>query len=292
VASGKGFLITRHHIKKKGGEHMSLITISQGIGCGGEAIAKIVAERLNLELYDDQRLKDEAIKMGIRPDEVKSFDEKLPGFFERIWSHTPELYIDLMESVVYEVAKRGQGVIIGHGSHILLRDFGCAFHVHVFASEESRIQYMVSQQGLSAETAEKLIQKRDHEQRGFLKYAFHVDWNDPSLYDLTINCGKMGTETAANLIMETAKSQEMQECSLAAIDSMDKLMLTKKIEAEILKNNFIMSFLHVEVPEKGVAQIRGFTSTEDEKQNLKGVVEGVSGISTLEYDVSVMPTGA
>ena len=38
---------------------MSLMTISKGMGTGGTAIAKRVAEKLNLELYDDQRLQQE-----------------------------------------------------------------------------------------------------------------------------------------------------------------------------------------------------------------------------------------
>jgi cytidylate kinase len=40
---------------------MSLITISEGVGCGGLAIAKRVANELNVELYDDRRLEQEAI---------------------------------------------------------------------------------------------------------------------------------------------------------------------------------------------------------------------------------------
>ena len=35
---------------------MSLITITRSMGCGGEKIAKIVAEKLNLELYDDPQI--------------------------------------------------------------------------------------------------------------------------------------------------------------------------------------------------------------------------------------------
>lgn len=271
---------------------MSLITISQSFGCAGEAIAKRVAEGLHLELYDDLKLKEEALQMGIRPEGVKTFDEKLPSFFERMWSRTPELYLDLMETVVYEVAKRGQGVIIGHGSNILLRAFECAFHVHIYGPLESRIKYIVDRHGMDREGAEKLLQKRDHEQRGFLKYAFHVDWNDPSLYDLIINCGKMHTTTAAKLIMETAKSQEMQECSLTAVDAMEKLMLGKRIKAALLENNLALDFLNVEVPEKKVVHITGFTRTQEQKLTLKKVIEAIPGISKFQFDVSVMPDRA
>ncbi len=271
---------------------MSLITISQGMGCGGEAIARHVAGGLNLELYDDVKLKEQALKMGIRADEVKTFDEKLPGFFDRIWGRTPDLYLDLMEAVVYEVAKGGKGVIIGHGSNILLREFDCALHVLIYASQASRVQYLSEQQGLSPEAAEKLIRKHDNERTGFLKYAFKIDWNDVSQYDLTINSEKLGAETAAKLIIETAKSQEIQTCSLTAMDAMERLMFSKRIEAALIEKHFTMGYLHIEVPERGVAHLRGFVNSEEEKQSLKEVVEGISGISEVQSDVAVIPPSA
>ncbi len=271
---------------------MSLITISQGIGCAGEAIARHVAGGLNLELYDDVKLKEQALKMGIRADEVKAFDEKLPNFFERIWGRTPDLYLDLMEAVVYEVAKGGKGVIIGHGRNRLLREFDCALHVFVYASQASRVRHMSEQKGLNPETAEKLIRKHDAERTGFLKYAFKVDWNDVSQYDLTINSEKLGAKTAAKLIIETAKSQEIQTCSLTAMDAMERLMFSKRIEAALIEKHFAMGYLHVEVPESGVAHIRGFVNSEEEKQSLKEVVEGISGISKVQSDVAVIPPDA
>ena len=60
---------------------MSLITITRSMGCGGTKIASLVADELKLELYDDQRLQQEAINMGIRSEELESLDEKAPGFF-------------------------------------------------------------------------------------------------------------------------------------------------------------------------------------------------------------------
>lgn len=271
---------------------MPLITISQSIGTEGVKIAKQVAKRLNVDLYDDARLKEQAIKMGIQPERVKPLDEKLPGFFERIWGHNPNLYVDLMEAVVYEAANGGEGVIVGHGSNILLRDFDCALHVLIYANRASRIQYLSDEQGLSPEAADKLIRKHDHERAGFLKYAFRVDWNDFSQFDLTINGTKLGVETAVKLIIETAESQEIRECSLTAMDAMTRLMLSKRIEAALLEKNFNVSFLHIEVPEKGLAHITGFISTKDEKQSLKDVVGQIPGISKATLDVAVIPPGA
>ena len=55
------------------------------------------------------------------------FDQRVPGFWELIRSREPQVYLDIMEAAVYDIARKGDGVIIGHGSQMLLRDFDCAF---------------------------------------------------------------------------------------------------------------------------------------------------------------------
>ena len=266
---------------------MSLITISRSLGCGGTKIAELVSHGLGLELYGDKRFQEEALRMGIGSEEFESVDEKAPGFFDQLWSSKPELYLDLMESVVYEVARSGEGVILGRGSQLLLRDFGCALHVLIFASESARLTNLMDRHGLSKGAAEKLIRKSDHERRGFLRFAFHMDWNDPSLYDLIINTGKTGSDWAANLIIEAARSDEIKTCSLNALEAMDKLSLTKKIKAELLRNQIDLSMLHVEVPEKGIAHITGWMKTRGASERLIKVVNSMDGVSDVRSEISV-----
>jgi len=270
---------------------MALITMSHGLGSSGMGIARQVALTLNLELYDDQRIKEQAVKMGIRTEDLKGLDEKKPGLFDRLLSSKPEVYKDLMESVVYQVSREGTGVIIGHGSQVLLRAFGCALHVLVHASESYRIQNIMKHQRLSQETAQKLIRKSDHEKGGFLRFAYDLDWADPSLYDCMVNPEKMGVDAAARIIIETAKSDEIQACSLTALETMEKLSQERLILATLTKHNLNISLLNVEVPEKGVAVIRGITYTEEDKQYAIKIVKTVSGISDVQSEISVMPYG-
>jgi cytidylate kinase len=267
---------------------MSLITISQCIGCGGMTIARLVAEELKLELYDDERLEKEALRMGIHPEDWKGFDEKAPGLFSRIWSNKPQVYLDLLEAVIYEVARQGQGIIKGHGSQVLLRDFGCALHVRIYASESYRVKNLMNQRALSREAAEKLIHKTDSEQRGFFHFAFHMDLKDPSLYDLGINCDKLSTGLAAKLISEAAGSQEIKECSLTALESMEKLSLSRRVDAAILENNLIREGLHIEVLEKGIVHITGFVDTPMDGKILLKVVNAIPGVKEVRSEVTTV----
>ena len=269
---------------------MPLITITRSLGCGDIDIAKRVADALNVKLYDDFELKEAALRMGIPYEDLKSLDEKAPGFLDKIFNKTPEIYLEFMEAVVYEVAHQGEGVIVGHGSPILLRNFGCALHVFMHASEPARIHNLVNQQGLSEKAAEKLIYKIDHEQRGFFRYAFNMRLSDPSLYDLIINTEKMGSTAAVEIIVEAAKSEEIKACSLTAVEAMECLSQEKKIRASLIENDINIAMLYIEVPEKGAAEIRGFTYTNDERDRILETAKNLPGISEVKADITVMPS--
>ena len=259
------------------------------MGCAGEEIAKIVADRLNLELYDDAKLQHTVQTMGKEFKGLKHFDEKAPGFFDRLLSNKPDIFLDLMESAIYEIAKKGEGVIIGHGGQFLLRDFGCALHVLIYATRSSRVRQVAAQENVSREVAERLIQKSDDNHTGFFRFAFHREWHDLSLYDLVLSTEKMMAPSAAHIIVAAAQSQEMKTCSLTALDAMDRLSLEKKIEAVLLKNSFNPLYIHITVPDRGVALVKGLTESDDEKNRLQEIVEAVDGVREVRFEVSVRP---
>jgi len=159
---------------------MSLITITQNYGAEGQEVARQVAETLGWKLFDDHRLQELIQQRGIAPEEVKKLDEKAPGYWDLFFKSRPHVFLNVLESVIYEVAQAGDGVIIGHGSQVLLRSFDCAFHVRLLASEKRRIDELSARRGMSREAALRLIRKRDHEQAGFFKFAFQIDMDDPA----------------------------------------------------------------------------------------------------------------
>jgi cytidylate kinase len=258
---------------------------------GAQQVAEIVARKAKLELFDDNRLYEEAIRMGIRAEDLKGLTEKAPSFFDSL-RYNPKLYLDILESVVFEVSRTGKGVIVGHGSQALLRDFGCAMHVLVHASEAHRIQQLMEKHGLIKKAAEKMIRKQDDEKRGFFRFAFHMEWNDPSLYDLVINTEKLGIGGAAKLILEALLSDGIKECSLRALETMERMSLMKKVQASLLKEHFSYTQFHVEVPEQGLVQISGYTATEEDKRRMVKAARRVPGVSKVRDQIGVMPAGA
>lgn len=260
---------------------MSLITLTTSIGSGAMGIARRVAENLQMTLYDDNRLQKEATEMGISSQDLKGFDQKAPGLFNRLLRRRPEVYLELMAAVIYEVARRGDGIIIGQGSPYFLKDFGCALHLRVHASESFRIHRIMKKMETSQDEAKKMISKRDDEVRGFLQFSFQMDWDDLSLYDLVINADKIGLDAAADMIIYLSQNQHIQACSMTALESMEKLSLLKKVEAAIIKANINPQELDIEVPEKGVVKLTGLINPMRTVAGVTEIVKSVSGVTKV-----------
>ena len=272
---------------------MSLITFTSSYGSGGEKIAQKVSEQLGIEFYDDRKVQERALSMGIPSKEFEGLDEKAPGFFDRLFTNKPAVYLDLLGSVVYDIASTGEGVIVGHGAQVFLEDFNCALHVMLYASQEKRSEWIAQDQSMSKDAAMQLIRRMDKRQKEFIQYAFDRDWKDLSGYDLAINLEKVGADWATRLILELAGSDEIKSCSLKAIEEMEFSSLQRKVKAAIIKSNIPTSFagINVEVTGKGTVHLKGWLDNENDLDKVIGIVKDVPGVNSVTSDIVAMPSG-
>jgi hypothetical protein len=145
---------------------------------------------------------------------------------------------------------------------------------------------------LTDKAAGKMIRRSDNEKKGFLRFAFQMDWENPSLYDLVINTEKLGIDGAAKLIMESLLLDEIKECSLRALETMERMSLIKRVQASLLKDGFSYSQFNVDVPEQGLVQVTGYAATEEDKGRMLKVIRNIPGVTEIKDEVGIMPVGA
>ena len=266
---------------------MPLITTNYNIGCDGPTIGKLVADDLKLELFDDIKLQDMADELGVSDPDLLNLAKKPPRFLNQLLSKKSQMYLDALEAVIHKVAEKGEGVIIGHGSQFLLQDFGCAFHVKIQSKPSSRVQWIVSRQGLDVTAARTLVKKADEQQKSFLQYAFNFDVDDPNVHDLVINMEKISERGAARIIVESTRLDDLSECSYKAYQAMERLSLAKKIRRAMLENHVDLSTLDINVDENNVIRISGMASSEADKKRLPYILEKMSAVKKFDISVSV-----
>lgn len=215
---------------------MSVITISRETGSEGTEIALEVAKKLDLECVDKQLIVKVARKAKVSKEKVEKFDQEeyspASQFLSRFLLSQPSLYssssfpeiaplgvvdvytgyeffdteryLELTQAVIRKLAEKGNVVILGRGSQVILKDHPDTLHVRITAPLELRIARVMGKQKLSEREAKELILKRDRAAARYLKDFYRVDWQDPLLYHLVINTGLMSRKVAVKTICEAA----------------------------------------------------------------------------------------
>jgi cytidylate kinase len=265
---------------------MYFITASEMFGTGGEKIARQVAKKLGYTFCGEEELLKAAEEMGFLPD-VKKLDEKGPPIIEKFFSERPKIYLNRLQSVIYEMAKKGDVVFFGRGSQLLLHSFNCAFHVLVTGSMEKRVERIMAERKVEKEVAEKMIERSDHDKRGFLRYAFDEDWLNPHLYDLLLNTDKLSIDSAVKIVVDAAKSDEIKACGRDSVRLLGKLSLNRKVESALLEAGVMNPHLFATVEDPNSVRLYGVVNSQEEKETAEKIIKGIKDIKKIANDLVV-----
>lgn len=266
---------------------MNFITISEMLGTNGETIAREVAKTMDYPFYGKEELFKAADEMGLLHD-VEKVEIKSPSLLEKFFSDQPKIYLDRFQSVIYEVAKKGNALFFGKGSTILLRSFDCALHVLVIGSVEKRIQRVMETNHIGREVAEKMVQTSDHEKRGFIRFAFDEDWPNPLLYDLTLNTDTLTVDTAVEIIIKAATAEEIKACGVDAVNLLGTFSLQRRIESALLEAGMTSPPLFFEVEDRDSVRLFGSVGSSAEKKEVVKILEGIKDIKKIKDDLTVL----
>ncbi len=265
---------------------MYFVTFTRKMGTNGSEIARRVASELHYSLYDTEAIESTAREMGFLKD-VKEVDEKAPSLFQRLFSHRPEIHLDRLNSVIYELASRGNAIFLGRGGHILLRPFKCALHIRVTASLEKRIRNLM-ERGFDREAAVKVLHKSDREREAFIKFAFGVDWDNPELYDMVLNMDHLSVALAADAVVHLARSEEIQARSTDAMQSLEMMGLARRAEAALVEAGFSPTSLSAAVVEPGKIGVTGTAAAESTRTRVEEILKGVKGVESVDNALQVI----
>ena len=112
-------------------------------------------------------------------------------------------FIEATTSVVTDLAKAGDVVIIGRGANIMLADLPGVVHIGMWAPLDVRVQTAMDREHFSQPEAEKYVEELEQARVTFFRKFFKVNPYDPSLYHIMLNMGMMQPRIAAEVITHT-----------------------------------------------------------------------------------------
>jgi len=268
---------------------MVTITISRQLGSLGTDIAKKLKEELGFNYLDNESLEVELVnKYGIPEEKVEKYDEKKPAFWD-MFSSDKDRYLHFMKTVIYEFARKGSCIIIGRGGQILLRDIPGVLHIRVIAPTELRIERIKRKYSYNDRPAEQIIRHSDHDRAGFHKFFFHVNWEDPNLYDLTINTCSFSVEAAVGLLKDALDSTGIMAKQSEKDSKLTDLCLSQEIITSIAYTEKIpVRFLEAIVV-SGIVTLRGSTITTEDINHCEEIAHKVPGVKEVINEIYYIP---
>lgn len=122
-------------------------------------------------------------------------------------THQSATYLDrgtyqlLITTLVQEFGQTGKAVIVGRASQVILASHEDAFHTKIIAPFQTRCERIMASRGVDVEQAQELVQQHDRWRQLYLRNYHKADWDDPLLYHLTINTGKMEEDEAVDMMV-------------------------------------------------------------------------------------------
>ncbi len=184
------------------------VAISRLPGAGGGSLGRLLAEKLDYGFFGREVVEKVGEELGVDHWVVRGLDESARGGIERfildVVSTRPlsaDLLLRKVSFAIATIGRRGGAVLVGRGAPFILTP-ETALRVLVVAPLEVRIESYAATRGISEKDAERDIAFHEKQRDAFVQQHFHVQQNDPLLYDLVINTGTIDLEDAADLVIE------------------------------------------------------------------------------------------
>jgi len=265
---------------------MAVITVSRQIGSLGTEIARESARRLHYDYVGKEKMEKLLADFGFPEPEIQKFDEKKPPFWDSL-SLERRKFLHSAQAIIYELAYKGQVVIVGRGGQVLLKGVPGNLHVRVISPFDVRVQRMIVTDGFEEKQAARFIRQGDQESFGFIHTFFHVNWDDPCLYDLTINTAKISVGTAIQWITDAVQSPDMAGKEEEAREKLADLAVVQRAEARLMDvvGNDIR-LVEVEA-KKGVVTLKGSVASNRGRENCEKAVSALDGVLKVENYLTV-----
>lgn len=194
-----------------------VITIARQYGAGGRTIGHKLAEKLNIDYYDNALIRKAAEKNGVSEEFYKEFDEKAASKFASIFGYSTPMggyfmppYADIIindklyytqSSIIKECADK-PCVIVGRCADYVLDGQPNLVKIFLHADLETRRDRIINKYGIQDKKIDKLIAKADKQRAQYYNTYTDKDWGEVTNYDITLNTSRMTIDEIVDVIYD------------------------------------------------------------------------------------------
>ncbi len=199
-----------------------IITVSREAYCGGDELAKSLADKLGFKFYDRELISLASEKSGIHEEHFESIEKKptnsilysvVMGMYTSRGAYvrlddvlTDDKIYKIQADIIREMAEHGNCVFVGRCSDYILRNNPKCVNIFLHGNEQDRINRVVKEQNVSEAEARKIVSRADKKRRSYYNYYTNREWGEVSNYDITINLSSVTEDKAVDLVIAFLES--------------------------------------------------------------------------------------
>lgn len=186
-----------------------IIAISRQFGSGGRTIGKLLAEQLNIPLYDREIISQVAKESGFAESYVEEKGEygssdKAAGMFinrscyssasneDTIWNFQTKF--------IKEHAEKEPCIIIGRCADYILRNRLDVLRVFIHADMKERIKRISEVYKINDSDPEKLLHQKDKRRAAYYQFYTDIKWGDTKNFHITLDSSAFGIEKCVQIL--------------------------------------------------------------------------------------------
>lgn len=271
---------------------MAIVTISRELGSEGTRIATRLSEQLGCALLDKGSVEKQMREYGISAEMVDAYDEKKPGFWDRISSDKTR-YKHFLRGSILETARAGSCVILGRGGQVVLENIPGVLHVRVTAPEDVRVERVAQRFECDREQAARLLRQSDEDRSGFHRFFFGSNWAAAEHYDLVVSTAMLSVEQVVQGIIDvTPPGLGVQRDATGQQALIDRCLEMRVLTLLIYRKGMTIPLLRVQA-DNGVVTLVGQVLEEGLIQEVGALVSELEDVTEVDnkliYSLSMYP---
>jgi cytidylate kinase len=203
---------------------MTLVAISGAYGAGGSHVGPALARELGVPFLDRAIPAAVADALGVPLADAAAHDERTQtSWLERLLGgfvghdtgapvalpaqrNTPEDFRAATEAVLRAQIATGEGVILGRGSTVILREVPTALRVRLTGPPERRVRQAMALEHVDEETARRRLRRQDRTHLAYVKHFYGVDLCDPALYHVVLDSTAIDLDCCVQMLVRAVRS--------------------------------------------------------------------------------------
>jgi cytidylate kinase len=197
---------------------MAVITVFRQIGCRGRYIAEEVARTLGYDFADYRIVERLLLQLGFA--QVPKVYQSTPDFWDHFTRKGPERdqVNAMLRSVTLAQAQHGNVVLLGRGCFAPLQGLSDVLNVRVRAPLPLRIERVMQDYEMTRDEATAFVREKDDLVAAFAPTSYDLSPDDPDVFDVIIDTGKVDPDAAVRFLVDAARSisSDVEQGAIAA----------------------------------------------------------------------------